>query len=175
MDLNRLRLLLAAPLASLFLILMLCTFAEQRTELLGVYVPLPKVRSVPFSYCDFLSDRSIVVQLHKDGSTWINETRMSPEKLRSVLTEIYEYRNEKFIYIVSDPDVSFGEFADFYSAVASSTSDLHIVLRTRQLDEDILQCTRGSECGLYWPDHGFSGQCFYPGVQPVKLLHSPLQ
>jgi biopolymer transport protein ExbD len=170
MDLNRLRSLLAAPLASLFLILVLCTFAAvQKPKSVGMYVPLPKVRSVPFNYCDFLSGRSIVVKLHKDGSYWINETRESPEKLGPRLTEIYGNRAERVVYVLSDPDISFGEFADFYSTIASSTSDLHIVLRTRQFNGDILQCTQGSECGLYWPSHGFSGQCFYPGIQPVKI------
>jgi hypothetical protein len=86
MDLNRLRALLAAPMAALFLILLLSTFAVQRPASVGMYLPLPKVRTVPFKDCDFVSDRSIVAQLHKDGSTWINETRESPEKFGSMLT-----------------------------------------------------------------------------------------
>jgi biopolymer transport protein ExbD len=132
MDLKRLRALVAAPMASLFLILALCSFAVLRPGSVGMSVPQPKVLAVPFKDCDFLSERSIVVQLHEDGSTWINGTKESPQELRSVLAEIYQYCNEKFICLVSDPDVSFGEFVYYYSAVASSTNDLHIVLRTRQ-------------------------------------------
>ena len=161
-------------MASLFLVLSLCAFVVQRPEPVGMQLPLPQVRMVPHRDCDFLSDRSIVVRLHKEGNIWINETQVSHEKLGPILTEIYENSAEKFIYIISDSDISYGEFANLYSTIVSSTNDLHIVLRTRQFDKEVLQCTQGSECGLFWPDHGFSGVCLYSLIPPVRILNSPV-
>jgi hypothetical protein len=132
-----------------------------------------RVRTVPFKDCDFLSDRRIVVQLHKDGSTWINETLVSHEKLGPVLAEIYEYRQEKEVYILSAPDVSFGQFADLYSAVSSSTSNLHIGLQTRQLRAQIQECPPGSYCELDW--HGSTYiPCVWANVPVYLPLHTPL-
>jgi hypothetical protein len=100
-------------------------------------------------------DRWIVVLLHKDGSYWINEEQVPASELRTRLGKIYENREYKFILMFSDPDVSFGEFASFYNAVASSTSNLRIDLRTRQIQAELQQCPRGGSCGLDWPDHTF--------------------
>jgi biopolymer transport protein ExbD len=173
MDLNRLRSLLAAPLAALFLVLVLCVFPVQRSPSVGIRIPLLRVRTVAFKECDFLSDRSVVVRLHKDGSTWINETQESHEKLGIVLAEIYDNREEKIIYMLPDPDVSFGDFAEIYSKVGSSTKDLRIMLSTRQLDKEIQQCPPGRYCELDW-----QGSTYIPCVRanvPVYLpLHTPL-
>jgi biopolymer transport protein ExbD len=154
MDFNRLSSLVAVPLASLFLIVVLCVFGVQRPPSVGVMVPLEHVRVVPNKECDFLSDREIVVQLHRDGSTWINETRVSHDKLRSELAEIFKYRHESYVYITSDPDVSFEEFANLYSTVDSSTSNIRIVLLTAKMRALIQQCPPGGVCELIWHDFG---------------------
>ena len=140
-------------MASLFLVLSLCAFVVQRPPSVGMHVPLIKVRAVPCKDCDFLSDRSLVVRIHNDGNIWINETQVNYEKLGPLLTKIYENRAEKLIYIVSDPDVPYGEFANIYSRVVSSDSDLHIVLVTSQIQAQVEQCPFGSCCVLEWPDH----------------------
>jgi biopolymer transport protein ExbD len=175
MDPFRLRVLIAPAMASLFLMLSLCAFMVQRPEPVGMHLLLPQVRAVPHEDCDFLSDRSIVVRLHRNGNIWINETQVSHERLGPILTEIYENRAEKFIYIVSDSDISYGEFANLYSSIVSSTNDLHIVLRTRQFDKEVLQCTQDSECGLFWSGHGFSGVCIYSLIPPVNVPHHSFQ
>jgi biopolymer transport protein ExbD len=154
MDLNRLRSLLAVPLASLFLILVLCVFGVQRQPSVGTMVPLEHVRVVPHKGCDFVSDRNIVVQLRKDGSTWINETRLNGDKLRAELAQIFKYRQQKYVYITSDPDVSFEEFANLYSTVDSSTSNIHVVLLTPKMRALIQQCPPGGVCELIWHDFG---------------------
>jgi hypothetical protein len=100
MDPFRLRTLIAPAMASMFLVLSLCAFVAQSPAPVGMHLPLPQARMVPHEDCDFLSDRNIVVQLQKDGNIRINETQVSHERLRPILTEIYAYRAEKFIYIV---------------------------------------------------------------------------
>jgi biopolymer transport protein ExbD len=155
MDPFHLRALIAPAMASLFLMLSLCAFVVQSPESVGMYVPVLRVLAIPGYDCPVL-DRSIFVQLRKDGSNWINMTQVPANELRARLTEIYENRAEKFIYMVSDPDVSYGEFANFYSRVASSDSDLRIVLLTRQIQAQAEQCSFGSCCAIEWPDHDHS-------------------
>jgi biopolymer transport protein ExbD len=168
MDPNRFRSLLAVPLASLFLILVLCLFAVQRPPSVGMNLPLPRVRIDPISNCNFLSDRNIVVHLRKDGSIWINETQESPDELGHILTKIYENRDEKVIYMLSDPDISYGEFANIYNKVASSTNDLYIVLSTRQLNKEFQKCPSGVYCGLDWPDHTYQ-PCVWINIHPTLI------
>jgi biopolymer transport protein ExbD len=168
MDPFYLRGLLAPVLASLFLVLSLCPFVVLTPVSTGMHLPMLKVRTVPFKDCDFVSDRSIVVRLRKDGSTWINETPESSEKLGPTLTEIYENRVEKVIIMFSDPDVPFGEFASFYNTVASSTTGLHIVLVTRMLDEELQQCPPENYCELDW--HGKTYvPCVWTSIPPVRI------
>ncbi len=155
MNLDRLRILIAPALASLLLVLALCTFVAQRPAGGGMLAPLPKVRTVAFKDCDSVSDRSIVVQLRRDDSTWINETWESHEQLGRTLTGIFESREEKDVYLLSDPDVSFAELANIYDTVASSTRDLYIVLNTRLLDNELRQCPPGSYCELDWQDRTY--------------------
>ena len=171
MDLNRLRLIVAPALASLFLILSLCAFVVQRPASEGMLLPMLKVRPVPFKDCDFVSDRSIIAQLHKDGGTWINETRENPDKFGPTLTEIYGTREEREIYVFSEPDVSFGEFANFFNTVASSTSDLHIGLQTRQLQAQIHECPPGSYCELAWHDRTYI-PCVWANIPVYIPRHS---
>lgn len=171
MDPNRLRALIAAPLVSLFLILVLCTIGVRRPASMGMHVPTIKVRVHPYKDCDFLSDRSVVVQIHEDGSIWINETRQTREKLGPTLANIFESREERDVYLLPSPDVSFGEFADTYNIISSSTRNLHIVLSTRQLDKELQQCPLDSACALDWPDHA-SIPCAWANV-PISVIHVP--
>jgi biopolymer transport protein ExbD len=169
MDPFCLRALLAPALASLFMVLsVFALVAVQSPVSAGIHIPITTVRTVPFSECDFVSDRSIVVQLRKDGSTWINETPESSEKLGPTLTEIYENRQEKVVFVFSDPDVSFGEFASFYNTVDSSTSDLHIVLITRVLDKELRQCPPGSYCELDRHGHTYV-PCVWANIPLVRV------
>ena len=88
MDLNRLSSLVAAPMASLFLVLALCAFVGQRPGAVGMNLPIVQVRTVSYGDCEGV-DRDIVVLLHKDGSYWLNEEKAPTGKLGSKLSEIY--------------------------------------------------------------------------------------
>jgi hypothetical protein len=168
MDMNRLQAILAAPLAGLFLILTLCAFALQKPEEEGMYLPITRVRMISDYYCPGV-DRTILVSLHKDGSYWINEEQIPTDEFRFTLTEIYENRKQKILPVLADPDISYGDFARFYDEVISSTSDLHIILRTPQLEEQLHQCSPSGSCGIDWPDHSYT-PCVYrssPFIRPL--------
>lgn len=172
MDLSRLSSLVAVPLASLFLIVVLCVFAVQRPPSVGFIMPLTKIRIVSGFNCGVL-DRTIFVRLVKDGSYWINDTPVSADELRPRLAEIYKNVAEKSVYMVSDPTVSYEEFANFYSRAASSDTDLRIVLLTRQIQERSDQCPLGSCCELEWPDHSKAPNVLIP-IPPRPITGRPV-
>jgi biopolymer transport protein ExbD len=154
--------------------LSLCAFVVQRPASVGIHIPVTRVRTIPFSDC--FDDRDIFVQIHKDRSTWINQTRENPGKLGPVLSEIFQNRNEqRVVYVLPDPDVSFGEFADVYNKVALSTRDLHVGLITSQLKAQLDQCPLGSTCGFEWPDHGYTHSCLYFNIPPVRIPRHSLR
>jgi biopolymer transport protein ExbD len=160
MNPNQVRFFVAPALASLLLTLLACTFIVRRPVPEGLSVPILRVRAIPIQECsDVLSDRDIVVQIRGDGSTWINETKLSPDVLGRELTEIYEYREEMFVYMIVAPEVPYGEFVDIYDKVASSTRGLHIGLLTRQFRNQMEQCPLGSGCTEVWPQEPLNNYC----------------
>lgn len=161
---------MVVPLASLFLILVLCVFGVQRQPSVGIRIPITRIRTVPFNICPGIYT-SIHVQLHKDGSYWINETQVPANEFRSRLAEIYEDREEKILPRVSDPNASLEDFANFYSNAASSTKDLHIVLRTRGLEAQLEQCPPGRSCGLDLPGSAYT-PCSVPELVPPIPIHT---
>lgn len=154
MNLERLRILIAPALAGLFLALALCTFAVRRPGATGIVLPMTRVRMNPAGDCAD-ADRWTVVLLHKDGSYWINEDRVPTDELGSQLAAIYAGRKYKTVWMFADPDVSYGQFAQFYDIVSSSTPNLYIDLRTPRTQEELQHCPLGGSCGMEWPDHTF--------------------
>jgi biopolymer transport protein ExbD len=160
MTLSQIRLLVTPALASLFLILLVCAIVDRHPASVGLALPILRVRAIPIKDCfDGLSDRDVVIQIRGDGSTWINETKLSPDVLGKELNEIYEYRQERFVYMIVDPEVPYGEFAEIYDKAASSTPGLHIGLLTRQFRNQMEQCPVGSGCTEVWPHEPFNNYC----------------
>jgi len=160
MNPNQVRLLVTPALASLFLILLVCAIVDRHPASVGLAMPILRVRAIPIQDCsDALSDRDVVILIHGDGSTWINETKLNHDVLRKDLTEIYEYRQERFVYMIVDPEVPYSQFVDIYDKAASSTPGLHIGLLTRQFRNQMQQCPLGSGCTEVWPHEPFNNYC----------------
>lgn len=138
-------------------------------------LPIPKVGPLPLSECDFLTDRDIVVTIKRDGGTIINETPVPLGDLKARMGEIYANRTERIAYILTDPEVSYGQFANAYEKVASSAKDLHIGLMSPKLMDMAAQCTPESCGGLFWPGKPSFHTCFSALTPPTRIpLHSPL-
>jgi biopolymer transport protein ExbD len=176
MDMDRLATPLLASLVGVLLILSLCAVVIERSVSTGMVLPMPRVGALPFSECDYVSDRDIVVLIKRDGSTQINETPVPMGELKARLTQIYENRLERIIYINSDPEVPYGAFANAYDLVASSTENLHIGLLTPQLMDAPAQCLPAPVCGLFWPGKPSFHTCIWAPIPPISIpLHSPLK
>ena len=127
MDLNRLYALIAAQLASLFLVLVLCTFEVRRPVSVGFRIPMLRIHRTAqdeFS-CD---DRSVFLRITRDGKTWINATEIPADQVRSTVATLMENRAERVVYVVVDSELSYGEFARFLDSVEGATEDLHVVV-----------------------------------------------
>jgi biopolymer transport protein ExbD len=160
MNASQLRLWLAAPMASLFLVLSLCAFAMERTSSTGIYIPLLRLhRSTQAEFsCD---GRFIFVQLRADGTTWINEESIPFEQLRARLTKLMENRAEPVAFLVPESDISYPRFIYAVDAMRKASSDMHIGVLSGKLRNEYLQTGKNHKlaepryvpCDIIWPSH----------------------
>jgi biopolymer transport protein ExbD len=155
MDLNRLRALLAAPMAALFLILALCTFAVRRPASVGIRIPMVRT---PDNYRYVCSDpnRIVFLRLAEDGTMWLNSTVIPPDRLTTIVKEVMENRGDRIIYVAADPRVSFGQFVDFLGRIPAARMNLHVALLTDKLRQDFEEGRGRAFCELEWPANEFS-------------------
>jgi len=152
MDLNRLRALVAAPIASLFLILSLCAFVIQSPHSLGFRIPMIRIHHNPNEPYD-CGGRPEFVRLTKDGRTRINNIEVSSSRLAPTISGLMESRAERFVFVIVDSDLSYGQFAEFLGKVKGSTADLHVVV----LSGAILKALNENHdlCDLVYPGNEF--------------------
>ena len=127
MGLDRLRTLLAAPLASLFLILSLSAFGGRTPPSYGFLIPVIQLHHEPQEPTD-CGGRSEFIRLTKDGKTWINEDEFPPAQIAPAIASMMESRAERVVYVVVDSELSYWQFAGFLDQIQGATSDLHVVL-----------------------------------------------
>jgi biopolymer transport protein ExbD len=105
MNLNSLRSMAAAPLASLALLLAVCVVLLQSPHSVGIRVPLAQLhKTLPQPQCNSLE---ISLWLTNDGRTWMNWYELRPEDIRSKIAEVMEYRSVKTVYVIVEPNVSY--------------------------------------------------------------------
>jgi biopolymer transport protein ExbD len=148
MDLNRLRILLAAPTACLFLILILCVFAAQPVPT-GIAIPVVRLRPnrVQFS-CD---GRFVFIQLLADGKTKINGTKIHPKDLAPRVGAMMESRVERVAYLVPDSGISNARFVETLNELNRAAADMHIAVLSGSLRDEFVQ-RRLSPCDIVWPN-----------------------
>jgi hypothetical protein len=132
MSLNQLRAVLAPSLASLLLILCICSFVPRRPSASGIHLHLYPLHPEN-NLSGVCNTRAIVLWLTRDGRMWINETEVSPAQIRPKLEEVFEYRTVRRAYAVVDSGVPYGQFADFFARIASVTPKLDFVLLSGDL------------------------------------------
>ena len=182
MNLIRLRELLAAPVAGLLLLLILCVLVERRPQpAFGLRVPMMKLKQHPLGYvCE--DDIPIVLRLTADGRMWFNQTEVAPEHLGPLVAKVVESRGERVVYVMADPSVLYGQFAGFLGRVNYSVPDLHVVLLTDRFRErvwgpPIVRVRSLNEpreyvppCDLEWSENGF---VFAPSMYAADSAQAP--
>ena len=165
MSTNSLRESLLASVAGLFLVLILCLFVMRRPQpSMGLSIPVMKLKQHTPSYvCE--DDIPVVLRLKVDGSYRINWTEVTPEQLRSSVTEIFRGRQEPVVYAEADPSVSYNLFVEFLAVIKSTTPGLHVILLTPQLTRYVegpiivrvpsAPAEYMPPCDLEWKENGF--------------------
>ncbi|MGA2809204.1 MAG: hypothetical protein ABSE87_13815 [Terracidiphilus sp.] len=127
MDLNRLYALIAAQLASLFLVLVLCTFEVRRPGSVGFRIPMLRIHRTAQNEFD-CEGRFEFLRLTRDGKTWVNSTEIPASQVRPTVATLMENRAERVVYVVGDSELPYGQFAKFLDSIEGATEDLHVVV-----------------------------------------------
>jgi biopolymer transport protein ExbD len=132
MDLAGLKAMLAAPMAALFLVLVLVAFGQRQGKAVGV--PL-KVYAIPPDPSEFVpcDHGGIVVEIDRAGRVGIVPAEIPRAKLRQLLGEILENRYERRVYVAADSGVPYQDFVDILSRIEGASQGLQVVLLSGEL------------------------------------------
>ncbi|MGA2167354.1 MAG: hypothetical protein ABSG62_04030 [Terracidiphilus sp.] len=173
MDLNRLRTLLAAPMACIFLILILCVFAVERPVSTGILIPMMRIRTEPLSNCEF---NGFTVYLRSDGKLagGSPEDEVSRDVLLSRIREARDNIQDDTIFVIADPDVPYGEFAALIADIHNAAPPDHIAVVTREAQVELPPYASrvplgpwADRCRFEWP--AVASQPKWPAREPVPL------
>ena len=130
MNLNRLRELVAAPMACLSLILIFCILAIERPVSTGILIPMMRKRAEPLSFCEF---NGFTVYLRSDGKIagGSQDDVISRDVMLSRIREAKDNIQDDTIFVIADPDVSYGDVIKLISDIHSAVPPDHIALVTR--------------------------------------------
>ena len=152
---NQLAQLMAAPLASLFLVLTLCAFALGSNKSAGFRLPLLRVHQPqPGLWRDCGDSRVIFVSLLGTGELQINQDTITWDQLAPRIGHIMKFRAQPSIYVLADPEVSYQQFATLIDRITGSTSNIQIGLVSAGLLSSLKSQYRGP-CSLDWPAYTF--------------------
>jgi hypothetical protein len=130
MNINRLREFVAAPMACLFLILVLCVLAVEKPVSTGILIPMMHTRANPLSFCEF---NGFTVYLRSDGTLagGSRDEEVSRGVMLSGIKEAGDNIQDDTIFIIADPGVSYGDLAALVADVRQTAPSDHIAVVTR--------------------------------------------
>jgi hypothetical protein len=176
MGLERFRTLFALPLASLFLILLVCFFATQRPPSMGIRIATMRLRPAPLTNCEF---NGFTVYLRSDGTIAGGDIaggdREDVVSRGTILSRIKEARDsiqDDTIFVIADPDVSFGQFAELIADIHNVAPPDHIGVVTPQGQITLFDHPSGKpvevladRCRFEWP--AVKGQSKWLNAEPI--------
>lgn len=166
MGFERLRTLWALLLASLLLILLVCVFATQRTTSMGIRIVTMRLRPAPLANCEF---NGFTVYLRSDGTVGGGD-REDVVSRATILSRIKEARDniqDDTIFVIADPDVSYGQFAELIADIHNVAPPDHIGVVTREGQITMFHSVLADRCRFEWP--AVKGQPNWPNPQPIPL------
>lgn len=165
MDLNRLRMVMAPAMASLFLILNLCAFVVNAPNSVGIRMPIVRVHHRTDLYsCD---GRFEFILLLADGRTKINGDEIPLGQLGPRIADLMQNRAERVVYVIPDSGIAYSRFVETLSTLYAATDDMHIAVLSGGLRETYTQ-EQLDPCDLIWPDAESAGAA-HTGGAPLSL------
>ena len=133
MDIDRLRAVLAAPMACLFLILTLCVFAVRRPVSTGIRSPMMHLRAVPLSNCEF---NGFTLSVSADGTVSTHWDQIPLDRVPLITSEVTQYRTDRIVYVIADPKAPFGRLMDVVDRIAKVRPAVRAVVVTPETQVD---------------------------------------
>jgi len=172
MDLDRLRKLIAAPMASVFMILILCVFVVEQPVSTGILIPMMRARAEPLQFCEL---NGFTVYLHSDGRL-AGGSRDDVESRGVLLSRIREARDQiqdHTIFVITDPDAIYGDLASLVADIHHVAPPDHIAVVTQA---GLFEASNGAgiplgpwaeRCRFEWP--AVPGQPTWPAEATIPL------
>jgi biopolymer transport protein TolR len=100
------------PLVDVMLVLLIIFMVTAPLSIGGINVNLPTSRAAPGK----VSEDRIVLSVTKSGDFYVDKLQLSQESLPERLKAMFEFRENKDLYIRADRDVPYGRVIDAMSA-----------------------------------------------------------
>jgi biopolymer transport protein ExbD len=172
MNTNRLLELVGAPLACLFLILVICLFAIQSPMPTGIMIPTMHTRGEPLSNCEF---NGFTMYLYPDGrlAGGSPDDLVSRDVMLSRVAGAQDNIQDDTFYLIADPHVPYGEVVDLVADIHRTAPADRIALVTPAGQVEGIN-GNGAKLGPYvdrcryvWP--AVAGQPKPHAPQPIPL------
>lgn len=100
------------PLVDVLLVLLIIFMVAAPLSMQGIKVELPRSRAKsPIS-----DEKKIVLSINSKGEYFLDKDRIAKDKLEEKLKAVFQYREQKDIYIRADRDVPYGAVVDGISS-----------------------------------------------------------
>jgi len=168
MDLNRLRMIVAASVASLFVVLVLCVFAVQHPQPSeGIWVPMMRTRAVPLRNCSF---NGFTIHVLADGKLTGADAglKFTDELLVSRAAQAQDYISDDTFYVIADPSVPYGRVTDVLSEIQHAAPRDRVALVPREAQVEEVGYSSDPRIDNLWAD-----RCVYEWVgnrRPERLV-----
>ncbi len=96
------------PLVDVMLVLLIIFMVTAPMMQQGIQVELPQVTTAPLN----APENPLVVTLSRDGSLYINSTKVSREELPEKLKAILKHRRDKSVYLKADRRLPYGKVVE---------------------------------------------------------------
>ena len=96
------------PLCDILLVLLIIFMVVTPLVKKGVDVKLPTALNM----IDFPENPEIVLSIKKDGTLWLNNTKVEEEELSVLLEEIMLSASDKKLYLKADQELEFGRVVE---------------------------------------------------------------
>ena len=101
------------PLVDVMLVLLIIFMVTAPILQQGVSIDLPKVAAGPLTG----EEEQLVVNVAKGGQVYLNDTAMTPERLKEKLRAIVAARPDRQLYVRADQAVPYGQVMQVMGAV----------------------------------------------------------
>lgn len=137
--------IIAAPMASIFLILSLCAFRATPSPAAGEYVYLTYAFQSASGFNDCLDDHRLVFRVHSDRSLSINTNVVPIQNLAEITHLILKNQANPEVWLRVDTQVTVKEVASTLDTIHANSPRANVFLVTEHEMDEYSRSTHGFE------------------------------